>query len=96
MRSRFKNTNSLILAIPTIRTSEVIHSVHAYAENFIFFGHQVPILVFDNCKYLPPPKFFHELGVIARSFKQEIMYVGLEERLQLISRFPGVPPPGRI
>lgn len=67
-----------LLVIPTYRILEALQTAKRYAENFIFFGHEIPILIFDDGDKMPSSKEFSILEKM--NYKPGIFYVGGEEK----------------
>jgi hypothetical protein len=82
----------MIFAIPTYRYNEAHVCAQVYADNFQKYGHEIPIIVFDDST--PPDShiLIDNLKKVAREFpKQQFLYFGHEEKTEyldkLVSRF---------
>ena len=73
--------SDICLAIPTYRSRDIAKTVSVYAQNFAHFGHQVPIVVFDDSSTQDARVSEGSLRVVAKSFPgQRIFYVGPHEK----------------
>ena len=81
-----EHNQEIILAIPTYRPNDIAKTVGLYAANFMKFGHQIPISVFDDSNEAGALASKDGLRFISQSLrgKQPILYVGpLEKRAYL-------------
>ncbi len=75
-----------ILTIPTYRPEDIARTVRSYSSNFHRYGHDVPIIVFDDSDNSGSEVAVRNLNDAASQFRngQELFYVGPREKRQYL------------
>ncbi|MBI2971911.1 MAG: hypothetical protein HYY37_05820 [Candidatus Aenigmarchaeota archaeon] len=79
--------NDVALVIPTYRIEHASRVVSAYAHNFARYGHEVPIIVFDDSGHQRSQQSAGQLRYISNP--GGVFYAGPEEKAAFLDRMAG-------
>jgi hypothetical protein len=74
----------VVFAVPTVRMDSIGQTTSAYAESLSTFGHNSPVVIFDNSREEPAARAINILATKCRTLRQRCAYVGPRQRRHLV------------